>query len=78
MREVDFWSFRDQRDYEWHLGNKYKFKNIHFTKIDECISQFKKRCMEFPGHYYLSETDEWPLIAFEEYFNKTSIQKDRC
>jgi hypothetical protein len=59
-----FWSFRGQRKEWWHLGIHHSFDN-HVLKNN--LSQFKKRCMEFPEQAHIGESDELRWLFFAQH-----------
>jgi len=64
LRADDFWSFRGQRNEQWHLG-------LHGSQRDPInavrLLHFQKRCMEFRKIDYVDEDDEWRWLFYAQH-----------
>lgn len=64
LRKGAFWSFRGQRRRHWHVGLHDKLPD---DRLDLCLKQFRKRCMEFSRPDYIGEDDEWRWLFFAQH-----------
>jgi hypothetical protein len=72
LRDDGFWSFRGQRRQEWNLGLHDTPEDL--TLVDECLKQFRKRCMEFPRPDYLDEDPKWRWLFYAQHYRlKTQL-----
>jgi hypothetical protein len=64
LRANGRWSFRGQRKEAWHLGLHHLPDD---NRLPVCLSQFKKRCMEFPRPDYADEWDTWRWLFYAQH-----------
>jgi hypothetical protein len=80
-----FWSFRGQRNHEWHLSIKHHSVGTPTTdanddtendKYDKWFSQYKKRMLHSREHDYLSENGKnpwWWLFYAKHHYLQTRL-----
>lgn len=64
LRDEGFWSFRGQRNRQWHLGLHGDDRLDH---IDLYIDEFRRRCKEFPPPHYIDGREQWRWLFFAQH-----------
>ncbi len=67
LREGGFWSFRGQRDHNWHLGLHHP-RNTTEADLRKGFAQFRKRCLEFNKPTYVDEHHKWRWLFFAQHY----------
>ena len=67
LREGDpkFWAFRGQRHATWDIGLHHDIAS--YNNLDTYFEQFQRRCMEFPPHHHMEESNEWRWLFFAQH-----------